>query len=479
MSVPITQYQLYAKRHIIGYSLVGLGVVALLVIAGLFVPGGLSHAEMQSVVTSSALSINGFNPTAVINLPYHILQRISIDLLGVTTLGIKLPSLLLGALSVYGMILLLRMWFRQNVAIITTALVITTGQFLFVAQSGTPSILYIFWSVWLLVAALKVSRNSRFITFGKIALFGIAALSLYTPLSAYILIALLSALILHPRLRFIVRRLSKWKLALAIVCSLVLLAPLAYAIIKQPSVAMALLGIPQQWPDVWASSTQLLRQYFDFISPSNGPLILPVYGLGSMIFIGLGILHLFTTKYTARSYIIIAWVVLLAPILVFNPHLTSATFVPALLLMAMGIYTMLRSWYRLFPRNPYARIAGLIPLAVLIGGMVLSGVSRYTYGYLYDPSTVNYFSKDLRIINRHLKKPDQKPTALIVTKQEEAFYQAVAKRKKNVTVNPASTSPTNTTIVSHDAYVAAKPDRVPSLILTDGRSQNGDRFYVY
>lgn len=479
MSVSINQYQLYAKRHIIGYSLVGLAVVSLLVVAGLFVPGGLSHAETQSVVTSSALSINGFNPAAVVNLPYHLLQRLSIDLLGVTNFSIKLPSLLLGALSIFGMILLLRMWFRQNVAIIATALVITTGQFLFVAQNGAPSILYIFWSVWLLVAALKISRKTRFITIWKIALFGIAALSLYTPLSAYILIALLSAMILHPRLRFIARRLSRWKLAFAIVCSLILLTPLAYAISKQPSLAMTLLGVPQQWPDIWTNSTQLLRQYFDFVSPSNGALVLPVYGLGSMIFIGLGILHLFTTKYTARSYIIIAWVVLLAPILVFNPHLTVATFVPALLLMAMGIYTMLRSWYRLFPRNPYARIAGLIPLAVLIGGMFLSGVSRYTYGYLYDPNTANYFSKDLRLLNRQLRKPDQKPTTLIVTKQEEAFYQAVAKRKKNLTVNSASTSPTNTTIVSHDAYIAAKPDRTPSLILTDGKSQNSDRFYVY
>ncbi len=479
MRAALTDYQLYTKRHLIGYSVIGLAVVGLLIVAGLFVPGGLSQAETQSVVTSSALSITNFDPSAVVNLPYHVLQRISIDLLGVTNLGIKLPSLLLAALSVFGMIVLLRKWFRHNVAIIATILVITTGQFLFFAQSGTPSILYVFWSIWLLVAALEVSRSVTFVGLWKIALFGVAALSLYTPLSIYILIALLGAMILHPRLRFIVRKLSKWKLILAIVCSFILLAPLAYAIIKQPSVALTLLGIPQQMPNIWANIVLLLHQHFDFISPSSGALMLPVYGLGSTIFIGLGVLHLFTTKYTARSYIIIAWVVLLIPVLTFNPSFMTAAFVPALLLMAMGIHTLLRSWYRLFPRNPYARVAGLIPLAVLISGMVLSGVSRYTYGYLYDPNTADNFSKDLRVMNRILASPSRGNTTLIVTKSEESFYIVVAKHQKNVSVNPSLSTAAKTIVVSHDAHAFAEQQRQPSAILTDGRAQNGDRFYVY
>ncbi len=477
MRAALTEYLLYTKRHLIGYSVIGLAVVGLLIVAGLFVPGGLSAAETTSVVTSGALSIDSFDPSAVINLPYHVLQRISIELIGVNNIGIKLPSLILGAVSVFGMILLLRMWFRHNVAIIATILVVTTGQFLFIAQSGMPSILYIFWSVWLLVAALKVSRTETFVSLWKIALFGIAALSLYTPLSMYILLALASAMILHPRLRFIVRRLSKWRMALAIASALVLLAPLAYGIYKQPSVALTLLGIPQQWPDIWSNSIQLIRQHFDFISPSSGALMLPVFGLGSMIFIGLGVLHLFTTKYTARSYIIIAWVVLLVPVLAVNPTFMNAAFVPALLLMAMGIHTLLRNWYQLFPRNPYARAAGLIPLAVLIGGMVLSGVSRYTYGYLYDPNTAGSFSKDLRIANRIFTKPDRGNTTFIVTKDEAPFYIIVAKHHKNVSVNPPQPIPANTTVVSHDAYRVSTI--MPTSILTDSSAHDSDRFYVY
>ncbi len=479
MGKHITDFLLYRWRYILGYALIGIVITGLLVVAGLLIPGGLSNGEMQSVVRSSALSFDTFEPSMIINLPYQILQRLSIDLLGVTHLSIKLPSLILGALSILGMIILLRAWFRRNVAIIATILVITTGQFLYVAQSGTPSIVYIFWSVWLLASALMVSRHARPRLFWKIAVFTTAALSLYTPLSIYILLALFSAAMLHPHLRYIIRRLSKGKLAIALLIALALVAPLNYAIIQNPSIGLSLLGIPAEWPNLWENASQLLSQYFDFISPAtNMPLLLPVYGLGSLILIALGIYHLATTKYTARSYIISAWTILLIPILIINPRYTSVTFVPVLLLMAMGIYTLLRNWYQLFPRNPYARVAGLVPLAILIGGLVFSGIDRYVYGYLYNPGLANNFSKDLRLVNRQIKSQPGK-VALIVSERESAFYTVVAAHHTNVAVNPINRVDIKTTIITRDAWRANKPALDPSLIITDAKSHDADRLYIY
>jgi hypothetical protein len=478
MGKHITDYLLYARRYVLGYTLIGVAVVGLLLMAGLFIPGGLSQEEMNSVVKSSAVSLDTLDPVSIVNLPYHMMQRASMELFGITQVSIKLPSLILGAFTALGMVLLLRTWFQHNVAIITIVLVITTGQFLFIAQNGTPSIVYMFWSVWLLVSAMMVSRHAKFGLLWKLVLAATAALSLYTPLSFYILVALASALVLHPHLRYIARKLSKLKIAIGSLFALLLLAPLGYAIIKEPSAALTLLGIPSSWPDILGNTVQLLRQYFDFASPSSGTLMLPVYGLGSMILIALGIIHLVTTKYTARSYIISAWIILLLPILILNPRFTSVTFVPILLLMAMGIYMLLRNWYRLFPRNPYARIAGLIPLAVLIGGMVLSGVNRYNFGYLYDPKTASYFSQDLAIINKQLTKADRGSTAVIVSKDEVPFYTVVAENYKNVAINPATTSKASTTIVSHGAHKTTKPG-VPSQILTTSDMQGADRFYVY
>lgn len=484
MGKKITDYLIYRWRYIIGYSIIGISIIGLLLLAGLYVPGAISQDEVDSVVASHSLSVKSldtFEPKSVINLPYNALQRVSTELLGVTNFSIKLPSLLLGALSALGMILLLQMWFRRNVAILTTVLVIATGQFLFVAQNGTPSVVYVFWSVWLLLAAMMVSRRAAHLRLWKIVLFGTAALSLYTPLSLYILVALASAVILHPHLRYLVRQLLKAKanVAIAVFCALLAIAPLAYAIYKDPSVGMTLLGVPHATPDIVANLFALLKQYFSFSTPDVGIFMTPIYSLGAMVLIVLGIIRLSTTNYTARSYIISAWVILLLPVLLVTPKFSTITFVPAMLLMAMGVSSLLRSWYRLFPRNPYARIVGLIPLTILIGGMFLSGVGRYTYSYTYNPNMARHFSHDLQLINTQLTAKDRKATTLAVAPSEKAFYDIIADKHQNVTVTSDHADlKSPVTIVSrlaHETGVFGPPHH----IVTDARSERADRFYIY
>lgn len=480
MGKRITEFTLYRWRYYIGYGLIILIFLLVLAIAGLYVPGALSPAEMQSVVQSDALSfsLGTLDPANIVNLPYHLLQKISLEILGVSQTSIKLPSLLLGLASAAGMLILLRMWFKQNVAVLTTVLVITTGQFLFVAQSGTPSIIYIFWSIWLLVMAMMVSRRIGHGSLWKIALFCIAALSLYTPLSVYILLALISAVILHPHLRYLVRRLSKKRLLIASGCALLLLLPLAYALYKDPSIGLTLLGIPDQWPNLQTNALQLLKQYFDFQSPNSGVLMTPIYGLGSMILIAIGIFRLITTKYTARSYITAAWVILLLPVLVINPNFISITFVPVILLMAMGISRLLNYWYRLFPRNPYARLAGLLPLTILIGGMVFSGLDRYMYGYLYNPETSGNFTKDLRILEHELTNKTWAKTTLVASSEEAPFYTVVARHRDDLSVTTFAPNTTDTIIRTKKVFTPDAENQ-PYRIITDGRTHDSDRFYVY
>lgn len=474
----VTDYFLYRWRYVIGYGFIGLVIVGLLLVAGLFIPSGLTQTEVQSVVASHAItfSLDSFDPSVIVNLPYHLLQKGSMALFGLSEFSIKLPSLTLGLAAAVGMLLLLRMWFRRNTAVITTILVITTGQFLFIAQSGTSSIMYVFLSIWLLVAAMIVSRRKKWAGTWKMVLFGIVALSLYTPLSLYILVALASAIVLHPHLRYLVRQLSKVKLVLAALGAILLLVPLGYSLWRDPSIGLTLLGIPTQWPNLWENIVQLSRQYLDFITPSSGAIITPLFGLGSMILIILGILNLATTKYTARSYIITAWIGLLLPVLLINPEIIGVTFLPIVLLMAMGVSTLLGNWYQLFPRNPYARLAGLLPLTVLIGGMVFSGIDRYMYGYMYDPLTANHFSHDLRLVNQQLN--EDKPATLVVSESETAFYSVVADKHKNVTIATTLPDAYTTAVISHAAY-RSDSGLTPSAIVTDSTSANSDRFYIY
>lgn len=479
MGRKVTDYLLYRWRYILGYGIIALIVAGLILVAALYVPGALSEAEMKSVVTSSQ-PLKSLDPSLIINLPYHLLQRASLSIFGVSILSIKLPSLILGTLSIIGIFLLLRGWFRHNVAVLTTLLIVTTGQFLFLAQHGTPGIVYIFWSVWLLVAALMISRRARLSWLWKIILAGIISLSLYTPLSIYIIVALLSAVVLHPHLRYIVRRLPKLKTALASLIGLSLLAPLAYMIWQHPSAGFTLLGIPQEDIDLKANLMQLLANYFDFLSPAHGIYMAPLYGIGTLALIALGVLRLFTATYTARSYIITAWVLLLIPVVIINPDSISITFIPALLLMAMGVASLISMWYSIFPHNPYARIVGLVPLIILMGGMLATSVDRYINGYSYNPALAQQFTQDIRLLNRRLAMNAGGPVTLVVSQSEKPFYTVVAHHRDqlNVTTDiPASQLPP-TLIVSHAAYHPIK-ERTPTRIVTDPSSSDGDRFYIY
>jgi hypothetical protein len=474
----ITDYFLYKNRYIIGYTAIGLAVIALLIVVGLFAPGGLTTREMSSVVKSASLSLDTFEPSTVVNLPYQVLQRLSIEAFGVSNLSIKLPSLALAAASIVGILLLLRRWFQGNVALLTTVIVIATGQLLFVAQSGTPSIMYLFTSVWLLLAALFVSRRVKWSGVWKIVLFAVAALSLYTPLSIYILIALTSAVILHPHLRYLVRRLSKVKVAVAALAALVILTPLIYSIVKEPQIVLTLMGIPKVMPDLWANFVRILNQYFNFVAPTNGEFATPIYGLGPMLLMVLGALRLVTTKYTARSYIITIWTILILPVLIMNPNFVSVTFIPIVLLMAMGIDILLGNWYKLFPRNPYARIAGLIPLSILIGGMVISGIGRSIQGHRYTPETMVLFSQDLTLVNRELNNKNRGSAVLVVDKSEAPFYGVVAKYHKDVALATSFTPDSRTIIMTRTAKQHASRFEF-TRIVTNRANTDADRLYIY
>lgn len=482
-----TDFYLYRWRFYIGYGIAVAVLAIFLLFVGQNVPGALSQAEMNAVVRTANITISDPTTYTVTSLPYNLLQKFSIHLFGVTPIGIKLPSLILAFIASIGAVLLLRRWFRPNIAVLATLLLVTTGQFLYLAQTGTPGITYILWSVWLLLAATMVTnKDAKYSLFWKLLFFVLAGLSLYTPLSLYLLLAIISAALLHPHVRFVLKHMKKRALALFGLLMIILVAPLGYLISMKPSLLLELMGKPADWPpDIAANGWLLLREYFDFISPSAGPLMTPIFGLGSIILIGLGAWQLARTSYNARSYTIAVWLVLLIPVLLINPLYTSITFVPFLLLMASGLEYLLRSWYGIFPHNPYARVIGFVPLVVLVGGLVISGVDRYVYGYHYDPDIVKSFSKDSKLLNKRLAKTKE-PVAIIVSQNELGFYRVLAahaakKHRTSIVVgsDPKQYQDKTATVIVSKAAQPQYDGNMPLSIITTSISENADRFYVY
>lgn len=464
-----SKYFLYRWRYVIGYTIIGLLLAGLLLFAGLYLPGGLSAAEMSSVVNSASISLSDPSTLAIANLPYYLFQSGIFALFGVTIFSVKLPSLILALLTAVGFIILLRRWFKPNIAVLASLIAISTGQFLVIAQSGTPAILYLFWPVVLLLLGTQVTRAKHARFLWKVLFAVAAALSLYTPLSVYPLIAVALAVTFHPHLRNVVRRLPKSGLAFVSTLFLVLIAPLVWFVIESPQLGLQLLGIPASFPiDLGANAVLILKQYFLFWDPSVAEIMTPAFGLGAALLIGLGLYRLIRTRETTRSYLIIFWIICLLPVLLLNPSFTFVTFVPSMLMLAAGLTSLIGYWYRLFPLNPYARIAGLIPIIILVGTLIITGVARYAYGYHYSSEAAPLFSQDLRLLPVDTKQ-------LVVSDDELAFYSAVAEYRDNLSV---VTSPTAADIVVTRAARSQVNGFNVTQIITSPLTNDSDRLYV-
>ena len=471
MAIDVTSFSLYKWRYFIGYGVVIAALIGLLVVAGLYSPGGISKNEEASIIISSNINLNDLSSVGIINAPYYIFQNQLMSVFGMNQFTVKLASLIIGIFSSIGLILLLWKWFKNHIAVLASLIAITTGQLLFLSQSGSPNIMYVFWAAWLLLLATLVAKQARFMNFYKIAFFIFAALSLYTPFSIYIIAALILNAFLHPHLRFITRNLSRWQLVAGAAVGLILLIPLFYKIIISPSIALTLMGIPSSMPDILDNLSQLGQIYFGFANPTSGALMTPVFGMGSIALIFIGLNNIIKTRETTQSYLILALIVCIVPVIIINPSLTAITLLPMVLLLAAGLDSLISYWYRLFPRNPYARVAGLLPIGILILALSFSGLERYFYGYHYNPDTASSFSQDLALIPKDTQY-------IMVSDSELDLYKAVGRYNKNIVV-VTSPSGSETIVVTRQAVGSGVDGYKLDKVITSSRANDSDRYYIY
>lgn len=483
----LSRFAFYRFRYPLAYAVFAVAMATMLLVAGFYLPGGLTESEMRSAIVSDNLSpaaLFTLKPEELIYLPYRLLQAASISVFGISVIGIKLPSILLGFASALGILYLLNLWYSRNVAIIAAIIAVTTNQFLLASQAGQAGIAYVFLTVSILIAASKITGGSAYAKFCILGGFILAGISLYFPLNVYILIALVATALIHPHARHLLLRKSPKKIvALGSVLFLAIVAPLVIGIVNNPAVLLTLLGVPDGVGDFSRNAIVLAESYASFATPASGETITPVYGLGLVLLIALGAYRLISAKYTAKSYIISFWLVLLVPLVCLNPSFISITFIPVVLLIALAVDYLIRSWYRLFPRNPYARVFGLLPLGVLVVGIVGTSIDRYVYGLHYDKAVYAAYSYDLPILTQKLRNLDSDTTVqLVVDAKNEEFYQSFAKHQSyvkqlDVTTSADQSAQAQVTIVERDAR--QKSTTLPSEILVTRTSEQADRFYLY
>jgi hypothetical protein len=309
-----------------------------------------------------------------------------------------------------------------------------------------------------------MTRTQIFSTFWKVAACVLTATALYIPLGIYIVLALFITASFHPHIRYMIRRIARIRLIIAILLGLVALIPVGEAIILNQKVALLLLGIPNSI-NLQDNVVSLGKDLFGFFLASDSYLLRPLYSLGAVVLM--------------RGYTVFFLGLFLVPLVIINPAHVTDLYVLATLLMAMGVNTLVASWYTLFPRNPYARIAGMVPISVFVVGMIFTGFASFVNNYSYNANVLQAYTNDLKLLARAVAANHQNTKVQVVTsKAQEPFYSLVAHYDKRFAVS-TDFAAKQTVIMTHDAYHEHAPKTAISTIVTSRRATDADRFYIY
>ncbi len=369
---------LYRYRYIIGYGLmITLGLLLLLFKLGSLTPG-LANPEVQSL-DSSHISAIAQKP---INAPYRLLQATSHKVLGEHIWAVRLPSVLFGVIMIVGVYLFLRYSYTERVAVMGTILVGVSSTTAVFSRLGTSYIAMASVLAALLGATTWTMAAETIRRRHIIVLAITAAAALYTPLG---IIWLAVLLLIHPKeLRKVVGNMSNAWIGVGIFLFLLLILPIILSAAKDPGMLRDWLLLPATLAPLGDILFNIIRVPTAFlwrhtlVDPVTHLGNLPLLDMFTSIMVVLGALTLLFKPTLARTRTLLLCGII--GILASAISAVPANFIVLLpvtaILAAIGMERMLEEWYNTFPRNPFARIGALLPLAVIFGMTVFYHIHR-------------------------------------------------------------------------------------------------------
>ena len=442
----------YQLRYVLLYIIIGallLGsIVAMPELQGM----RLSDAERASALISTSPDLH------LVNFPYHLLQGLSINLLDMTPLAIKLPSIVLGVITAVLMTLLLNRWYRNLTAFTATTLVVSSVAFLALTGSGTPSILYILFPVLMLwLGSQIIDEEPKVMT--VVALSIAAIISIFIPYMIYFNVALFLLVFTHPHLRFSLHRVPKRAVVVAVLVVLAALVPLFFFVpnfnfwdLVGPN-----LQIAQNASTAW-------KQIFGFGEP------LSWFSLPLMILALIGIYATILDYHIARNHIVFVLILVSVLASLFFPPLFMIAILLITMLIGNGLGFLIRNWRGIFPHNIYATLIALMPLVAFC---LLIAVGSINFFYIA-PRTISRVHYDANTDFQLLEENIEEKDTLIISHFTDFYAQAFPDNETHDSYSPESQN--GGRIISDRPLTT---DRRLEKIITNSSATQAARFYVY
>ena len=468
---------LYRYRFQLGYAALMLVFFALLCFLPSIAPGGISQNEMDSVVSANEISFTNPTNEKIVNLPYYLLQKISISIFGLSLYSIKLPSIIISVFTALFIILLLNRWFKSDVAIVGSILTTLSTAFLFLAGSGTPVIMYIFWLALILWLGSKIVGNEHTSPVLVVSFVLALAFSMYTPHLIYVSACIGIAAIIHPHLRFALKQLKLYQLIICFSAFAIAILPLVIGCVMSPDNIRTLTLMPDfNISNYFNNIAIAFAPFFSFSMAYDSIYLAPLFGLATVALIIIGALASMNQLFTSRNTVVSLLVIFAILASGLDQDIAITIIIPISILAAAGLESIIDKWHSLFPENPYAHFLGTTPVLVVVLMIVISGLTHFIFGYHYTPSVAKNFNNDISIIKDNLHAGD-----VLIIDEDDSDYQFYKLLERYNSVTVMSSIPERNEDVKIAVLGKSFADSNLDLkqIITSPKSQNSDRLYIY
>lgn len=289
-----------------------------------------------------------------------------------------------------------RTWYTSRVAMLATALFVSSSWFLHVARLGTPTVLYAL-SIVLLWAGLRMRSNKpRNLTLSVV---GISILSLlFVPGFVWIILAG----IIWQRKRVIqeIKHVHNGVVIALMVLTVPVVGLLGYAFYKDTSLIAQWLGLPEILIIKDAVINFILTPYHIFVRAPFQPEFwlgrLPYVDIAMTILFGLGVYVLYKTSVLDRMRALVGMGVIGALLASLNGAVNLIIVMPFIfVLITAGIALLLQQWFTVFPRNPIARNIGFIAISLLVCMSVYFNLYSYFVAWPKNVDTKKTFTTQI------------------------------------------------------------------------------------
>ena len=472
-----TTKQFFARRYriITGYIVLLIAFFCVLVFLPKVAPGGLSSAEMQSTIKSSNINTDFIQQGNIIDLPYHLLQKLSLTIFGLNLISIKLPSIIIGVFAALFIVLLINRWFKSDVAVFGSVLAVLSAAFLFLTTSGTPTIMYIFWLALILWLGSKIVGNKDLNPLLVVSFFFVISASLYTPHLAYVAIAIAIAGLLHPHLRFALKQIKPIEVILSFAIFVIIALPLVASCFMNPGILKDLLFAPNfDYDNYFTNISEAFAPFFSFGMAYDSVYLAPLFNLATIALIFIGVLASMGELFTSRNTVISLLVIFAIMFSGLNKDIAILIIIPVAVLSAAGIKSIFKRWHSLFPENPYARFIGTVPMLVVVLMIILPSFSHFIEGYHYTPNVAKNFNNDIELIN----KLESGSILVVSENQEDRDFYKLFEHYNSITIVDTMPKRHPDKIV-YLAEISNEENYQLKQIITSPKSRNSDRLYIY